>query len=192
MHISGFTRINTQIRPGAELAVIHLNDGDGDGIPCENIRATVSEIKDSISGIAVDSCGSDPLLCSDLYVILKGLSVPHVGLMLMTQGSDPVNLDDVVGAGYVEFLDLEINSPISESQMRCIDVMRDNGCHYMVTITVSKDSFDEDSLHRTVMQMRDARHVVIRNIRDKNALTQKELTELTKPLKGLVRDLKIV
>ena len=112
--------------------------------------------------------------------------------MLMTQGSDPVNLDDVVGAGYVDFLDLEINSPISEFQMRCIDVMRDNGYHYMVTIAVSKGSFDADSLHRTVMQMRDARHVVIRNARDKNALTQKELTELTKPLRGLVRDLKIV
>lgn len=192
MHVSGFTRINTQIRPGAELAVIHLDDGDDDSISCESIRATVSEIKDSISGIAVDSYGSDSLLCPNLYVILRGLSVSHVSLMLMTQGSDPVNLDDVVGAGYVDFLDLEINSPISESQMRCIDVMRDNGCHYMVTIAVSKGSFDADSLHRTVMQMRDARHVVIRNARDKNALTQKELTELTKPLRGLVRDLKIV
>lgn len=192
MHISGFTRINTQIRPGAELAVIHLDDGDDDGISCGSIRTTVSEIKDSISGIAVDSCGSDPLLYSNLYVLLKEISVPHVNLMLMTQGSDPANLDDVVGAGYVNFLDLEINSPISESQMRCIDVMRDNGCHYMVTIAVSKGSFDADSLHRTVMQMRDARHVVIRNSRDKNALSQKELMELTKPLKGLVRDLKIV
>ena len=192
MRIAGFTRINTQIRPGAELAVVHLDDGEEDMISTDDLRNTISEIRDSISGVAVDSFGSDPLSYSALYKLLKSIAVPNVKVMLSTEGSDHSNLDDVAGAGYIDSMNLLLDSQIDIEQMKCIDVMRDNGLRYMATVTVVKGSFDRNALSKTVKSMHDAMHVVIRNGRGPNALTQKEMSELTKSLKGSTKDLRVV
>jgi hypothetical protein len=62
----------------------------------------------------------------------------------------------------------------------------------MVSITLGKGVFDEDSLASTCRMFKDAKHVVIRNGKGKDALTQKEMMSMTKPLKGLVKDLRII
>lgn len=192
MRIAGFTRISTQIRPGAELAVVHLDDGDVDSMAKDELREVILSIRDSISGIAVDSFGSDPLSYPNLYMLLKDIAVKGVDVMLSTGGSDHMNLDDLVGAGYVDSINLILDAPITDSQLKCIQVMRDNGSRYMVTITVAKGAFDSDSMSGTVRCMHDSRHVVIRNSRGPGALDRKDMAELTKPLKGMVKDLRII
>lgn len=192
MRIAGFTRISTQIRPGAELAVVHLDDGDGDSMTADELRGIISSIRESISGIAVDSFGSDPLSYPDLYMLLKDIAVKDVDVMLSTRGSDHTNLDDLVGAGYIDSINLLLNAPIDDSQLKCIQVMRDNGNRYMATITVAKGVFNPESISGTVRCMYDSRHVVIRNSRGSDALGRKDMTELTKPLKGMVKDLRVI
>lgn len=192
MRIAGFTRINTQIRPGAELAVVHLDDGEEDSITADELREVISTIRESISGIAVDSFGSDPLSYPGLYKLLKGLAVKGVEMMLSTEGSDHHNLDDLVGAGYIDSINLLLDAPITDSQLECIQVMRDNGSRYMVTILVTKGVFNVDSMSRIVGSIHDSQHVIIRNSRGFGALDRKDMVELTKPFKGAVKDLRII
>jgi hypothetical protein len=188
--IRRFIGINSLIRPGHELAELQIGD-DGD-VSTESVRARLESVSRTMDGMAVSSMDSDPLSYPDLFKLLKEIRVPGLEITLISQGSSPSNLDDLVGAGYVAFLNLVLDSPISDDQCECLDVMRDNGRQFMVSITLGKGVFDEDSLASTCRMFKDAKHVVIRNGKGKDALTQKEMVSMTKPLKGLVKDLRII
>jgi hypothetical protein len=188
--IRRFIGINSLIRPGHELAELQIGD-DGD-VSTESVRARLESVSRTMDGMAVSSMDSDPLSYPDLFKLLKEIRVPGLEITLISQGSSPSNLDDLVGAGYVAFLNLVLDSPISDDQCKCLDVMRDNGRQFMISITLGKGVFDEDSLASTCRMFKDAKHVVIRNGKGKDALTQKEMVSMTKPLKGLVKDLRII
>jgi hypothetical protein len=188
--IHRFIGINSLIRPGHELAELQIGD-DGD-VSTESVRARLESVSRTMDGMAVSSMDSDPLSYPDLFKLLKEIRVPGLEITLISQGSSPSNLDDLVGAGYVAFLNLVLDSPINDDQCKCLDVMRDNGRQFMVSITLGKGVFDEDSLASTCRMFKDAKHVVIRNGKGKDALTQKEMVSMTKPLKGLVKDLRII
>lgn len=188
--IHRFIGINSLIRPGHELAEIQIGD-EGD-VSVESVRARLESVCRTMDGVAISSIDSDPLSYPDLFRLLKDIRMPGLEMTLVSQGTSPSNLDDLVGAGYISFLNLILDSPIDADQCRCLDVMRDNGRQFMVSITLCKGMFDEDSLASTCRMFKDARHVVIRNGKGKDALSQKEMVSMTKPLKGLVKDLRII
>ena len=185
-----FIGINSLIRPGHELAEIQI--GDGGDVSVESVRARLEPVCRTMDGVAISSVDSDPLSYPDLFRLLKDVRVPGLEVTLISQGGSPSNLDDLVGAGYVTFLDLVLDSPIDADQCGCLEVMRDNGRQFMVSITLRKGAFDEESFASTCRMFKDARHVVIRNGKGKDALSQKDMVSMTKPLKGLVKDLRII
>ena len=188
--IHRFIGINSLIRPDHELAEIQIGD-EGD-VSVESVRARLESVCRTMDGVAISSIDSDPLSYPDLFRLLKDIRMPGLEMTLVSQGTSPSNLDDLVGAGYISFLNLILDSPIDADQCRCLDVMRDNGRQFMVSITLRKGMFDEDSLASTCRMFKDARHVVIRNGKGEDALSQKEMVSMTKPLKGLVKDLRII
>ena len=188
--IHRFIGINSLIRPCHELAEIQIGD-EGD-VSVESVRARLESVCRTMDGVAISSLDSDPLSHPDLFRLLKDIRMPGLEITLISQGTSLSNLDDLVGAGYISFLNLILDSPIDADQCRCLDVMRDNGRQFMVSITLRKGMFDEDSLASTCRMFKDARHVVIRNGKGKDALSQKEMVSMTKPLKGLVKDLRII
>ena len=188
--IHRFIGINSLIRPGHELAEIQIGD-EGD-VSIESIRARLEPVCHTMDGVAISSVDSDPLSYPDLFRLLKEVRMPGLEMTLVSKGTSPSNLDDLVGAGYIAFLNLILDSPIDADQCICLDVMRDNGRQFMVSITLRKGMFDEESLASTCRMFKDARHVVIRNGKGKDALSQKEMVSMTKPLKGLVKDLRII
>lgn len=192
MPIASFSKINTRIRPGMELATISVHDGAEDLIQATTVQEELESIRHSIDGVAITGEGCDPLELGNLYSTLKSIKVRGMPFTLVSSGKSHENLDDLVGAGYVGFLNLELCSPMDSEQEQCIEVMRDNDAGYMVTVTVSKDSFDEASMRELAGIIPDAKHLVIRNAKGKDALSQKDLVSLTKSLKGLVKDIRVV
>ena len=192
MNVSGFSRINTRIRPGSELATITVSESMEQMLSPETIGAELESIRHSVDGVAIIGDGCDPLSDPGLFRIIKSIGAKGMEILIVSDGRNPSNLDDLVGAGYVDFLVLVAGPALTDTQLGCIDVMRDNNKGYMLSLEVSKDSFDVDAISSTCKKTRDSRHTVIRNGKGTDAVSNKDLQSLTKSLKGLVRDLKIV
>ncbi len=134
MIVSGYSRIDTSLRPGSFLSVVYVSKEDGDSEYADEVSANIRADIDSIDGVAVASKYGDPLLIPGLHKLLRKLKMPNRDLMLITSGSDYSVLDDLVGAGYVNYVDLVVNGPLDKSQQECIKILDNCGCPYMVTV----------------------------------------------------------
>lgn len=139
--ITSFSRIDTVTVPDKFMSVIRISEGQEANI--DDIRCKLETDKDSLDYLGVSS-DTDPLEFPDLYKMIKSVRPKGLKILLITDGRDPVAFDDLVGAGYTHAADLLIGKEMNHSQLRCISVLKDNGCRFAVTVA-AKDH-DADSL----------------------------------------------
>ncbi len=131
----------------------------------------------------------DPLRVSDLHKIIKAVKPKGLDVVIVTKGSDPSSLDDLVGAGYVHSMDLLIGKEPDEDQLKCIAVMKDNRCRFAVTIEASEH--DRDSIEALEKSCKGCSMFIIRTDRNK-PLKRNELSALTSAAKKITWNVRTV
>ena len=195
MYISRYSRMDTTIRPGSFLSVVYVSDGDGDGLDIEEVSAKIRADIDSIDGVAISSEDVDPLSVKSLYKLLKRLKLPGRDLLLITDGSEYSDLDDLVGAGYVNYVNLKVDGPLDKSQTECVRIMDNCGCPYMVTATLIPGRISESALRELASSIPESRHLVLKVGKSPDPtkrLDQKELASLANSVRGVARDVRLV
>jgi len=123
------------------MSVIRISGGQG--IDTEDIRTKLETDKDSLDYLGVSS-DTDPLDYPDLYKMIKSVRPRGMKVLIITDCRDASAFDDLIGAGYAHAADILIGKELTDSQRRCISILKDNKCRFAVTVNV-KDH-DEDSL----------------------------------------------
>ena len=195
MFISRYTRMDTTIKPGSFLSVVYVSDGDGDGEDIDDVVQKIRADVDSIDGVAVHSGNADPLRIKDLYKLLKRLKLPKRYLLLTTDGRGYGELDDLVGAGYINYVNLMVDGPLDKSQTECVKMLDECGCPYMVTVRMIPGRASGSSLKELASEIKNSKHLMLRVERNQNPakkFTESELISLAESVKGAAKDVRIV
>lgn len=179
MGITGFTRIDTVTVPDRFMAVVTVSDSEG--MDPEEIKAVLESDKASLDYLGVRS-DSDPLMFPDLYKNIKSVRPKGMKVMLISQGSDPDALDDLVGAGYVHAMDILVDRGITEEQRRCMSILEDNGCRYAITIKAA--DHDDESVRRMASDCKGCSMFIIRLEKDR-PVKKGDLSALTGAAKAV-------
>lgn len=124
------------------MSVITVSS-DGPEMDVEIIKTGLEQDKGSLDYLAVAS-DTDPLDFPDLYKAIKSVRPRGLNVLIITDGHDPQVLDDTVGAGYAHAADLLLGREVTEEQLECLSILRDNKCKFALTVNASEH--DEDSL----------------------------------------------
>ena len=193
MIVSGYSRIDTSLRPGSFLSVVYVSKEDGDSEYADEVSANVRADIDSIDGVAVASKYGDPLLIPGLHKLLRKLKMPNRDLMLITSGSDYSVLDDLVGAGYVNYVDLVVDGPLDKSQQECIKILDNCGCPYMVTVEMIPGRISESALKELAGSIDGSKHLILKAGKTaERKFGEKELISLANSVKGAARDVRLI
>ncbi|MBR4505073.1 MAG: hypothetical protein IKP20_08955 [Candidatus Methanomethylophilaceae archaeon] len=193
MIVSGYSRIDTSLRPGSFLSVVYVSKEDGDSEYADEVSANIRADIDSIDGVAVASKYGDPLLIPGLHKLLRKLKMPNRDLMLITSGSDYSVLDDLVGAGYVNYVDLVVDGPLDKSQQECIKILDNCGCPYMVTVEMIPGRISESALKELAGSIDGSKHLILKAGKTaERKFGEKELISLANSVKGAARDVRLI
>ena len=193
MIVSGYSRIDTSLRPGSFLSVVYVSKEDGDSECADEVSANIRADIDSIDGVAVASKYGDPLLIPGLHKLLRKLKMPNRDLMLITSGSDYSVLDDLVGAGYVNYVDLVVDGPLDKSQQECIKILDNCGCPYMVTVEMIPGRISESALKELAGSIDGSKHLILKAGKTaERKFGEKELISLANSVKGAARDVRLI
>ena len=177
--ISGFTRIDTVTIPDRFVSFVHVSDeGDAD---IEYIRTTLEKDKDSLDYLGIRS-DVDPLLVPDLYKDIKAVKPRGLKVLMVTEGSDPNALDDLIGARYVKAVDLLLGKEIDEDQIGCIRIIEDNGCKFAVTVNAWEH--DGDSIADLSKHCKGCSMFILKTDR-KHDVDKKKISALTSAAKKI-------
>ena len=193
MIVSGYSRIDTSLRPGSFLSVVYVSKEDGGSEYADEVSANIRADIDSIDGVAVASKCGDPLLIPGLHKLLRKLKMPNRDLMLITSGSDYSVLDDLVGAGYVNYVDLVVDGPLDKSQQECIRILGNCGCPYMVTVEMIPGRISESALKKLAGSIDGSKHLILKAGKTaERKIGEKELISLANSVKGAARDVRLI
>ena len=168
------------------MSVIHVSEGADSDI--DNIISILESDKGSIDYLGVAS-DSDPLAFPDLYKMIKQVKPRGLKVMIITDGRDPGNLDDLIGAGYAHTLDLLIGREITDDQRRCISILNDNGLKYAVTVNAWEH--DKDSISAIAKECDGCCMFIFRQDKSK-PLNRNEMSPLTSAAKACTWNVKTI
>ncbi len=168
------------------MSVIHVSDGAESDI--DSIISILESDKGSIDYLGVSS-DTDPLAFPDLYKMIKQVKPRSLKVLIITDGRDPGNLDDLIGAGYAHTVDLLISKEITDAQVKCISILNDNGCKY--TVTVNAWEHDENSISAIAEECEGCCMFLFRQDRLK-PLNRNEISPLTAAAKRCTWNVKTI
>lgn len=196
MRIDRFSRIDTLTYPGRFLCTVHVSMGDEPGMEPSEVMETIVADRDSLDGMAVTASGCDVLAIPSVHRLIREIRPKGLSLSLVTPGSSPDALDDLIGAGYVNHVILQVTGPLDRDQERCIEIVRDHGCPYNLDIMMAPGRIDEDSLRPMATLYNDCARFVMRTydprkhggILGNEKFKDKDAASLARSVKGLVRN----
>ena len=168
------------------MSVIHVSDGAESDI--DSIISILESDKGSIDYLGVSS-DTDPLAFPDLYKMIKQVRPRGLKVLIITDGRDPGNLDDLIGAGYVHTADLLVGKKITDAQRKCISILNDNGCKYAVTVNAWEH--DENSISAIAEECEGCCMFLFRQDRLK-PLNRNEMSPLTAAAKRCTWNVKTI
>ncbi len=168
------------------MSVIHVSDGAESDI--DSIISILESDKGSIDYLGVSS-DTDPLAFPDLYKMIKQVKPRSLKVLIITDGRDPGNLDDLIGAGYAHTVDLLVGKEITDAQRKCISILNDNGCKYAVTVNAWEH--DENSISAIAEECEGCCMFLFRQDRLK-PLNRNEMSPLTTAAKRCTWNVKTI
>src|SRR5574344_2097790 len=134
MHVAKFVRTNTTLCPGWCVSVLYIDDGDGPSQSLVEITNSLRSDVDSLDGLAIASLTVDPLKLDGIHRLIMSVKPPRLRSILLTAAEDPDRLDDLVGAGYVDIVDVHIRDIMTPDQMRSLEIIRKLNYDFFVTV----------------------------------------------------------
>lgn len=120
---------------------------DLEEVPLQLVLDYVTEHKDFVDGVVVT--GGEPTIHADLFSILKRIRATGMKTKLDTNGTNPDMLEDLLGAGMLDFVAMDIKAPLDEryakvtgvevdleSIRRSIALLKEGGIDYEFRTTV--------------------------------------------------------
>lgn len=181
--ISGFTKINTVKWEGVPSCEVYLSGcnfrcpfcTNGEFIDAQGHMTeddVISRIRECDYADGVIITGGEPLVHADLYLLLRRIKKETGKLVrLETNGSYPDRLDDVIGAGLVDFVSMSIKAPLKQDEYamnayalvdieeieRSIRIVMDSGVDYEFRTTVVPIHITEDDIRSICSSIKGAK-----------------------------------
>lgn len=198
MHIAKFVRTNTTLCPGWCVSVLYIDDGDGPGQNLVEITKSLRSDVDSLDGVAITSLTTDPLELDGIHRLIMSVKPPKLRCILLTAAEDPDRLDDLVGAGYVDMVDIHIEDRMTAEQVKSLEIIRKLNYDFIVTVDMIPDTIGVDEIAEIAEQSEGCQRFVMRPFdpqRNKDPskagirpYKKKELESLMSAVKGIVRN----
>jgi pyruvate formate lyase activating enzyme len=181
-------------------------------IPFDFVRQFVEENREFLDGIVVT--GGEPTMHPDLPQLLRKVKQLGVKVKLDTNGSNPDMLEDLIGAGLVDFVAMDLKAPLDaryedlagakvdvERLKRSVKVIMQSGVDYefrttMVPILLKPEDYESMAAFIATARRYVLQHFVPKNTLDPNLsvikpLDQGKVRQIAERCKPYVRRLVI-
>ena len=202
MHIVRYMRTNTTMCPGLCVSVVEIGEGDGQGFSPVEVYNRLREDVDSLDGLVVTSPAGDPTSIPNLHKMIVSIKPPRLTCILRCDGRHPDRIDDLLGAGYIDVIDLCVNSTLSKEQLECLEIVRRYNYEFMVTVEMVPGVIGVDEIRRIALGSKGCRQFIMhpfdpRKNRDTPAegmkgYRKKDLESIMDAVKGIVKNPRMV
>jgi len=160
---------------------IVINADSVEGIPEDDILAYIEEHSDFIDAVVVS--GGEPLMNRDIDKLLKKLKALGVKVKVDTNGCFPERLNDVIGAGLVDRVAMDVKSSLNDRYNNAagigvpldkiresIRVIIDSGIDHEFRTTVVPVFVKEEDIENICRNIKGAKSYRIQQFRNKVTL----------------------
>ncbi len=179
--------------PGRYLSVVRICDGDRYGESIAEVSNTLLRDRDTIDGVLLVMDGGDPEAVPDIHRFIRSIVPPRTQLILLTSGSDPAALDDLIGAGYVNRVAFRFSSPPDHAQLRSVEVVRDSGAPFCVCCVLDPERMTTDDIVSTADETAGHEEFVLVSPKaPRPGFKKRDIAALAKSLKGHARGVRVM
>lgn len=159
--------------------VLHPNDIDG--LELEPILKYIQENSDFLDGVVIS--GGEPLLNPDIKDLIKKFRSLGMKIKIDTNGNHPDVLDDLIGAGLVDMVAMDIKAPLDERYRkttdsdvdverirRSIGIIMGSSIDYEFRTTIAPIFIKEDDVEEICKTINGAKRYRLHQFRPKNTL----------------------
>lgn len=160
-----------------------LRSNELDAVELGPILKYIEENSDFLDGVVIS--GGEPLLNKDIRELIKKLRGLGMKIKIDTNGNHPDVLDDLIGAGLVDMVAMDIKAPLNEkyriatdSDMdvenirRSIRIVMDSGIDYEFRTTVAPVFVKEEDIESICREIKGAKKYRLHQFRPKNTLDE--------------------
>lgn len=159
-----------------------LHPDDYASIPLEDILNRLSTLKDWIDGICVT--GGEPTLHPRLAPLIREIKDHGFQVKLDTNGSNPQMLEQLMEAGEIDFVSMDVKAPLDLFSyrrsvgtvidialiLRSIELLKKGRVEHEFRMTVVPGFHTEEDLLLLARQLRAGRRLILQNFNPENPL----------------------
>jgi pyruvate formate lyase activating enzyme len=191
---------------------IVINAESVDSVDENYILGYIEDNSDFIDGVVVS--GGEPLMNSDLGSFLKKIKALGVMVKLDTNGAFPERLDDLIGAGLIDMVAMDVKSSLNErydaaagvgtdieSIRKSIDIIINSGVDHEFRTTAVPVYVKEDDIRNICGNIKGSKRYRIHQFRNKTTMDdtlsvldpypESRIIEMAEIAKEYVKDVKI-
>ena len=191
---------------------IVVNAEGAESLNEDNILRYIGDNTDFIDGVVVS--GGEPLMNADLGVFLKKLKKLGVKVKIDTNGAYPDALDDLIGAGLIDMVAMDVKSSLNERYnaaagadvdigkiKKSIKIVLDSGVDHEFRTTAVPVFVKADDIRNICENIKGAKKYRIHQFRNSRTLDdslsvldpypEQKLMEMAEIAKEYVKDVKI-
>ena len=194
MRIANFRRTDTVSLPGLYLSSVGVSTDDGPGVNETEVANSINGDKDSLDGILFRGVETDVLEVDGIHKLIRVLRPPHARCIIETNGSRPIVLDDLVGAGYADIVSFVFDRYPKKCQLDSMRIARDGDCRFAVTVVTEPQRLTVEDVLDLGDHIKGAMLLQIKRSSEPGALQYKksEISSLAKSMKGTAKEVRIV
>ncbi len=191
MMITRFFRIDTTTIPGRYLSDVELSEEDGQGLNITEIANTLREDRDSLDALLIlGKDGQDVFGMPGVHKVIRDLRPKRLKVVVATPGHHPEAVSDLVGAGYVDHIILQLDRFPTRDQLNTMEAARREGCPFSVRMTIGREDITSEDIGRVADLVSGAELILLRQVHGKT-YKPNEVTSMAKALKPFAKEVKI-
>lgn len=193
MYISSFSRINTVLYPEQYLSEIHIHGGDGDGVNTAEVTNTIRSDRASLDGVLLVRDDGDPEMIPGIHHLMKEICPSKLPLILMTTGSDPASLDDLIGSGYVSHVLFRFTDRPTYEQKECVRMMARTDATFSIGAVLDPNRLSSEDVVEIAGISEDCRGFMLMMPREPlPCFKKRDVNALSKALKRHAKGVRVV
>jgi len=151
-------------------------------VPLEDILARLHSLRDWIDGVCLT--GGEPCLHADLPVLVREIKRHRFLIKLDTNGSNPQGLENLIEAGEVDFVSMDVKAPLDPFHysrstglpvklkpiLESIEILKRGKVDYQFRMTVVPGLHREEDIQTLGDQLRAGPRFILQNFNPENPL----------------------
>ncbi len=151
-------------------------------IPLQGILSRLLSFKDWIDGVCLT--GGEPTLHTDLPCLIREIKRHGFSIKLDTNGSNPQMLENLIDAGEIDFVSMDVKSPLDPLSYRrstglptnlslilkSIEILKRGKVEYEFRMTVVPQLHREEDVKTLGSQLKAGRRLVLQNFNPESPL----------------------